>query len=109
MIEEILSLPDGPDKTARIAAWIESCFRDPTRVPILVGGAAVEIVTGGAYTIGDLDFVGSVDPTVSSEFERAGFRRHGRHWIHEDAQVSSSSQVSPLVRPRDQSGSRPER
>jgi hypothetical protein len=38
MIEAILSLPDGPDKTARIAAWIQSCFQDPTRVPILVGG-----------------------------------------------------------------------
>jgi hypothetical protein len=87
MIEAILSLPDGPDKTVRIAAWIQSRFPDPTRVPILVGGAAVEIVTGGAYTTGDLDFVGSVDRAVSNELERAGFRRHGRHWIHEDAQV----------------------
>ena len=87
MIEAILSLPDGPDKTARIAAWIQSCFSDSTRVPILVGGAVVEIVTGGAYTTGDLDFVGSVDRTVGSALERAGFQRHGRHWIHEDAQV----------------------
>jgi len=87
VIEAILSLPDGPDKTARIAAWIQSCFRDPTRVPILVGGAAVEIVTGGAYTTGDLDFVGRVDRAACSEMKRAGFRRRGRHWIHEDAQV----------------------
>jgi hypothetical protein len=52
-----------------------------------VGGAAVELYTGGAYTTGDLDFVGGVSPAVAAALEAAGFHREGRHWIHERAEI----------------------
>ena len=52
-------------------------------VPTLVGGAAVELYTGGAYRTGDLDFVGVVTAAVAQRMEEAGFERHGRHWVHE--------------------------
>jgi hypothetical protein len=55
--------------------------------PILVGGAAVELYTGGAYHTGDLDFVGSVPSPVARILEREGFRRVGRHWVHEKGQI----------------------
>ena len=54
---------------------------------MLVGGAAVELYTGGGYTTGDLDFVGSVPGAVSRVLESEGFRRVGRHWVHEKGQV----------------------
>jgi hypothetical protein len=52
-----------------------------------VGGAAVELYTGGAYTTGDFDFVGGVPDDVAAALEGAGFRREGRHWIHQKAEL----------------------
>ena len=75
----------GPDRTAAIVAWFQSLFdSDP---PVLVGGAAVELYTGGAYRTGDLDFVGRVPREVSRMLEGTGFKKRGRHWIHEEAEV----------------------
>lgn len=78
-------LPEGPKRTAAVAAWIQSLY--PTRPPVLVGGAAVELYTGGAYTTGDYDFVGDVPESVGRALEESGFKRKGRHWIHEDAEL----------------------
>ena len=78
-------LPEGPRRTAAVAAWIQSLYR--ARPPVLVGGAAVELYTGGAYTTGDYDFVGDVPETVGKALEEAGFKREGRHWIHAKAKL----------------------
>jgi hypothetical protein len=82
----ILSLPDGPARTARLAAWVQGLFPAGS-VPVLVGGAAVELLTGGAYVTGDLDFVGPVPAAVARALAGAGFERHRRHWVHEAGQV----------------------
>ena len=68
---------------AAIASWVQSLFAPDEAVPTLVGGAAVELYTGGAYRTGDLDFVGVVTAAVAQRMRDAGFERHGRHWIHE--------------------------
>ena len=74
-----------PDRTAGIVAWFQGLFeRDP---PVLVGGGAVELYTGGAYRTADLDFVGRIPTDVARGLENAGFRKRGRHWIHEEAQI----------------------
>jgi hypothetical protein len=90
--EEILALNESPTRTAALVEWIQGLYGDEDTAPILVGGAAVELYTTGAYTTGayttgDLDLVGHVPPVVARKLERAGFERHGRHWIHETAQV----------------------
>lgn len=87
LFSEILSLPDGPQRTAATAAWVQGLFSEEGRVPVLVGGAAVEILTGGAYTTGDFDFVGCVPTSVRHKLEASGFKRTGRHWIHESAEI----------------------
>lgn len=84
-IADILDSADGPEKTAELVAWIQGLFEDD--VPVLVGGAAVELLTGGAYTTGDLDFVGRVPKQVERKLESAGFERKGRHWVHEAGRV----------------------
>ena len=78
-------LPEGPARTAAVAAWIQSLYE--TRPPVLVGGAAVELYTGGAYTTGDFDFIGDVPDSVGEALKQAGFKREGRHWIHSEAEL----------------------
>jgi hypothetical protein len=82
----ILDLPEGPERTLALVAWFQALYKSQP-APILVGGGAVELYTGGAYRTGDLDFVGSVPPEVAARLEEAGFRRQGRHWLHEDGEV----------------------
>jgi hypothetical protein len=74
-----------PDRIAALAAWLQGlCGEDP---PILVGGGAVELYTGGAYVTGDLDFVGKLGDTARHGLEEAGFRKVGRHWVQGEERV----------------------
>jgi len=47
----------------------------------------VELYSGGAYRTSDLDFVGTLDGEAMRKLEAVGFRRQGRHWIHEEHQL----------------------
>jgi hypothetical protein len=80
-----LKLAEGPERTAAVAQWIQSLFEN--RPPVLAGGAAVELYTAGAYTTGDLDFIGDVTDEVAESLREAGFEREGRHWIHRKAEL----------------------
>lgn len=84
-LEGLSKLPDGPKRTAAIAAWIQGLYE--ARPPVLVGGGAVELYTAGAYTTGDFDFVGGVPAPVVKALEQAGFERKGRHWIRAEGEI----------------------
>ena len=97
-----IALRTGPARTAALACWVQSLYPAGRRKPVLVGGAAVELYTGGAYTTGDLDFVGSAPPEVARALEGAGFRRARRHWVQEAAQVFlefPGSELEPASEP----------
>jgi len=85
--EFICGMSEGPRRTARLAAWVQGLYPDAALAPVLVGGAAVELYSGGAYVTGDLDFVGEVPGPVASRLRSEGFRKQGRHWVHESAQI----------------------
>jgi len=85
--DEAIALPEGPERTAAVTAWVQAQFHEEERAPVLVGGAAVEILTGGAYTTGDFDFVGHVPASVQRILKNSGFVKAGRHWIHEEAEI----------------------
>jgi predicted nucleotidyltransferase len=95
-IDEILASEEGPRRTAALVKWLQSLFEGDATVPVLVGGAAVELYTLGAYTTGDVDLVGTVTPRVVRDLTAAGFKRRGRHWIHEAAQVFVEFPASAL-------------
>jgi hypothetical protein len=86
-LDAILDREPGPSRTAGIAAWFQSLYGENAEVPVLVGGAAVELYTGGAYRTGDLDFVGRVPDAVARKLLAAGFTVKGRHWVRADGQV----------------------
>jgi hypothetical protein len=86
-LTDLLSMEPSPMKTVSLAAWIQALYAEEGDPPVLVGGAAVELYTGGAYATGDLDFVGEVPPAVQRKMLEAGFRKEGRHWLHEEGQV----------------------
>ena len=84
--EKILKMAEGLDRTAAIAHWLQSLYRGDD-IPVLVGGSAVELYTGGAYTTGDLDFVGYTPPMIRNILVKTGFVKQGRNWIHEGGKI----------------------
>ena len=100
-LEKRLRISGRVERTAAIAAWFQGLYDDDAAVPVFVGGGAVELFTGGAYTTGDFDFVGSVPGPVARKLAAAGFRHEGRHWIHREGRVFiefPSSQLDPQER-----------
>jgi hypothetical protein len=85
-LASILEQPEGPARTAGLVAWLQGLFPEGAE-PVLVGGAAVELYTGGAYVTGDLDLVGFVPREVAATLRESGFTSKGRHWLHEAWQV----------------------
>lgn len=80
-------MTDGPLKTAMLAAWVQGLYEGLAPIPVLVGGAVVELITGGAYTTGDLDFAGTVPREVAAQLRDAGFEKRGRHWLHQEGEL----------------------
>jgi len=95
-IDQVLASDAGPRRTAALVKWLQSLFKGDATVPVLVGGAAVELYTLGAYTTGDVDLVGTVTPRAARALTAAGFERHGRHWIHEASQLFVEFPASAL-------------
>ena len=75
-----LRLPEGPRRTAALAAWFQGLYPED-RVPVLVGSGAVQLHTRSDRPLDDLDFVGDVPPHVADRLRRVGFREIGRRWI----------------------------
>ena len=75
-----LRLPDGPRRTAALAAWFQGLYPEG-QAPVLVGGAAEELYTRTDRLLDDLDFIGDVPPHVAERLRRVGFREIGRRWI----------------------------
>ena len=81
-LRRLFRLPPGVRRTAGLAAWFQGLFPAGTAA-VLVGGGAVELLTGGGYVTGDLDFVGELPRSVAAALGKCGFERRGRHWIHQ--------------------------
>jgi len=83
-LRKILRLPPGVRRTAELVAWFQGLYPADQTPAVLVGGAAVELLTGGGYVTGDLDFVGEVPRSVAKRLRECGFERRGRHWVHDE-------------------------
>ena len=92
-----LRLPDGPRRTAALAAWFQGLY-PCDQAPILVGGAALELITRVDRAEDDLDFIGDVPPQVADRLRRVGFREIGRRWILDSDGVILDI-AAPCLRP----------
>lgn len=71
----------------RIAAAIARALKGIDQEPILVGGAAVEFYTHGAYTTRDIDMVAPGGPKLIEVMNRLGFNRAGKDFIHKKLRI----------------------
>src|SRR6185503_11752207 len=81
-----LRLPEGPRRTAALAAWFQGLY-PAGRAPVLVGGAAAQLHARSDCAPDDLDFVGDVTPPVAERLRKLGFREDGRRWLLESDRV----------------------
>ncbi|HET9672564.1 MAG TPA: hypothetical protein VFQ40_06920 [Actinomycetota bacterium] len=58
------------------------------RAPIVVGGTAEEFQAGSPYHETDLDLCGVVAHAERATLRSLGFRKEGRHWIHDASEVA---------------------
>jgi hypothetical protein len=77
-----LRLPEGPRRTAALAAWFQALY-PAGRAPVLVGGAAAQLDARSYGVLDDLDFIGAVPAQVAERLKRLGFREDGRRWVLE--------------------------
>jgi predicted nucleotidyltransferase len=55
--------------------------------PVIVGGCALEFYSTGGYATGDIDIIYYDVEILGKKLETWGFRKEGRHWIHEELDI----------------------
>lgn len=65
--------------------------------PVVVGGFALEFYTTGGYNTGDIDLVFSDGQLLNEILSGWGFKKEGRHWIHEELDVFIEAPGSTLT------------
>lgn len=100
LASELLALAGQPDDLRRrlsALSVVAAAFRDCGHELILVGGAALEFYTRGGYATRDLDVALPSGPDVDRLFDRLGFEKVGRYWVHEDLDLLVEAPAAPGV------------
>lgn len=75
-LDECRSLTDTLERRLAIASIITEAFKEnQLSVPVLVGGGAVEVYTGGEYATHDTDFIADLDGLEYALMESLGYKR----------------------------------
>ncbi len=86
-LEMLLSIEDPVKRKALFIAFLSrEIVRRGGKMPIIVGGQAVEIYTQGSYTTGDIDIKAPREITEAILAEW-GFAKAGRPWINRDMDI----------------------
>lgn len=80
-LAEAARVRDRAERGARLASLITEALRTTGRDPVLVGGAAVEFYTQGAYTTSDLDMVADGGKDLIEIMTRLGFEKIGKDFV----------------------------
>jgi len=78
---EAARVRDRAERAARLASIVAEALRPTGRDPVLVGGAAVEFYTQGAYTTADIDMVTDGGKDLVQIMMRLGFEKIGKDFV----------------------------
>lgn len=81
------SLKNPTEKSIQIAAIISEALRQINQDAVLVGGAAVEFYTQGAYSTSDIDMIAEGGPDLIKTMEDLGFEKLGKDFIHQKLNI----------------------
>lgn len=80
-LEALAEEPDPARRRLVALAIVADRLAEDGIEPILVGGAAMELYTGGGYATGDVDLALPRGPAVDRAFADLGFTTQGRFWV----------------------------
>jgi len=86
-LRDALDMPDRVRGVLEVCRVITELLAPTDGPPILVGGAAVELYTGGTYRTEDYDFVAPTTDTACRALEDFGFERRGRNFVLDDPEL----------------------
>jgi hypothetical protein len=90
-------------KKLRFVAWLDERLRQKGKPrPVLVGGLAVEVFSGGNYSTVDIDLVFPDNSQVDALLIPEGFARKGRYWENTDLDLIVECPGSVFLHKKDE-------
>ncbi len=86
-LEFLAKIREPAERAVLISSVVAEALRIVGQDPILVGGAAVEFYTQGAYTTADIDLVSLGGPDLWKTMKGLGFERIGKDFLNKKAQI----------------------
>lgn len=81
------SLKNPTEKSIHIAAIIAEALRKINQDSVLVGGAAIEFYTQGAYSTSDIDMITEEGPELITTMKDLGFEKLGKDFVHQKLNI----------------------
>lgn len=86
-LAQAAALKNPTEKSMHIAAIIAEALRKINQDSILVGGAAVEFYTQGAYSTSDIDMIAEGGEELITTMKKLGFEKLGKDFIHQKLNI----------------------
>lgn len=85
-LKKIGEQEDPTKKKLLFLAWLTKCLKEngSKAVPVLVGGGAVAVYTGGNYATADIDIVYGNTKALNDVLLPQGFQKEGRYWCNDE-------------------------
>ncbi len=97
LLEKVRKIVDPLKRQLFIIGILTKNLKKYNLQPVIVGGFALEFYTTGGYNTGDIDLVFSDGQLLNEILSGWGFKKEGRHWIHEELDVFIEAPGSTLT------------
>lgn len=97
LLEKARKIVDPLKRQLFIIGILTKSLKKYNLQPVIVGGFALEFYTTGGYNTGDIDLVFSDGQLLNEILSGWGFKKEGRHWIHEELDIFIEAPGSTLT------------